>query len=344
MTSRATLLLVSPVFRGYWQAIAEAFRRRGFNVTPYLYDELNALRARAHYKLRFELRGRLGSTSAMTDELSSYLSEKAAQAVRENHPDIIVVIKGDVLNDRFWDEVDDSGAQTVSWFYDELRRMSFTDAGAPALKRRRAIATYSALDADALKSKQRQDLAVVHLPLAFDCHLTYNRQANNEISFIGARYGDREQLLTTLLSAGVPVRAYGRDWSRHPVDKLRTWSLHRPAIPSSRDVDRAHAYGLMAGSTATINVHADQDGFTMRTFEANGVGGLQLVDRSDVSDLYAPGEEILVFHDETELVELAQRAFRDRAWSEKIRAAAQQRTLTEHTFDHRVPILEEMWS
>lgn len=344
MTSRASLLLVSPVFRGYWRAIAEAFRSRGFAVTPYLYDELNTVLARTHYKLHFELRGRLGSPTAMTQELSSYLSERAAHAVREHQPDIIVVIKGDVLNDRFWDEVDDSGAQTVTWFYDELRRMSFGDATSSALERRRAIATYSALDAAALSAYQGNELLATHLPLAFDNHLAYTSQATNEISFIGARYGEREQLLTALLRAGIPTRAYGRDWSHHLLDKLRTWSLHRPAIPASRDVGRAQAYGLMAGSTATMNVHADQDGFTMRTFEANGVGGLQLVDRSDVSDLYAPGEEILVFHDETELVELAQRAFRDRAWSEKIRAAAQQRTLTEHTFDHRVPILEEMWS
>lgn len=344
MTSRASLLLVSPVFRGYWQAIAQAFRTRGFTVTPYLYDELSTLGARLHYKLLFELRGRLGSSTVMSQELSSYLSERAAQAVRENQPDIVVVIKGDVLNDRFWDEVDDSGARTVTWFYDELRRMSFGDATSSHLHRRRAIATYSALDAAALSAHQGPNLVVAHLPLAFDNHLSYTRQVNNEVSFIGARYGDREQLLTTLLSTGIPTRAYGRDWSHHPVDKLRTWSVRRPAIPASRDVGRAQAYGLMAGSTATMNVHANQDGFTMRTFEANGVGGLQLVDRPDVTDLYTPGEEVLVFRDASELTELAARAFTDHTWSEKIRRAAHKRTLAHHTFDHRVPILEELWN
>ena len=38
----------------------------------------------------------------------------------------------------------------------------------------------------------------------------------------------------------------------------------------------------MAGARANVNIHGDQDGFTMRTFETCGVGALQLVDRADV--------------------------------------------------------------
>ena len=54
------------------------------------------------------------------------------------------------------------------------------------------------------------------------------RCRSDEVVFVGARYPGRESLLTDLTAAQVPVRAYGRDWSAHPLDRLRTWRLRRP--------------------------------------------------------------------------------------------------------------------
>jgi len=160
---------------------------------------------------------------------------------------------------------------------------------------------------------------------------------------VGARYPSRERVLEGLAAANVPVRAYGRDWSSHPVDRLCTWSLRRPAVPSSRDLDRAAAYRVMAESTATLNLHGDQDGFTMRTFEAAEVGGLQLIDRNDVTGLYDDGVELAAFTSTAELVDLCRRAAADRPWSQALRIAARPLTLAEHTFDHRVATLESSW-
>ncbi|MDY3677857.1 MAG: glycosyltransferase [Actinomyces urogenitalis] len=338
------LLLVSPQFRTYWQAIAHAFRQNGYVVDTYVYDARPSFLGKLHHKLRFELPDLLGSKSSGTQALSTWITDRAAQAVRETHPDVVVVIKGDVLGEAFWDAIETCRAKSVSWFYDELRRMTLKDADSSQLTRRRAIATYSALDAQALSLQVGTDIPVVHLPLAFDDSLRFSPWSSAEISFIGARYGDRELLLTALTQAGVPTRAYGRDWSHHPVDRLRTWSLHRPSVPADRDLDRAEAYAVMAGSAATINVHGDQDGFTMRTFEACGVGGLQLIDRNDVTELYEPDRELLVFNSAEELVELSRRALRDERWTTAIRQAGRRRTLAKHTFAARVPILESIWN
>ncbi|MCI7455838.1 CgeB family protein [Actinomyces urogenitalis] len=338
------LLLVSPQFRTYWQAIARAFRQKGYTVDTYVYDARPSVLGKVHHKLRFELPDRLSSRSSGARALSTWITDRAARAVSESRADIVVVIKGDVLGEAFWDAVEARGAKTVTWFYDELRRMAPRTTNPEHLARRRAIATYSAQDAQALALQLGADVPVVHLPLAFDSSLRFSPRSSAEISFIGARYGERERLLSSLVQAGVPSRAYGRDWSRHPVDLMRTWSLRRPSVPASRDLDRADAYAVMAGSSATINVHGDQDGFTMRTFEACGVGGLQLIDRGDVSKLYEPGYELLVFDSVEELVDLSRRALIDKTWSTAIRNAGRRRTLSEHTFASRVPVLESIWS
>ena len=81
----------------------------------------------------------------------------------------------------------------------------------------------------------------------------------------------------------------------------------------------------------------------MRTFEVCGVGGLQLIDRPDVGELYEPDRELLVFTNTEELIEGALRALGDPSGTERIREAAQRRTLAHHTFDHRIAVLEELW-
>lgn len=81
----------------------------------------------------------------------------------------------------------------------------------------------------------------------------------------------------------------------------------------------------------------------MRTFEACGAGALQLIDRPDVAEFYDPDEEIVVYGSPDELVDLAWRAVRDRGWARSIGARARARTLAEHTFDHRVRVLEKLW-
>ncbi|MFZ2503141.1 MAG: glycosyltransferase, partial [Nocardioides sp.] len=102
-------------------------------------------------------------------------------------------------------------------------------------------------------------------------------------------------------------------------------------------------YRLFAEAAAAINIHGDQDGLTMRTFEVCGMGGVQLIDRADLQGLYDDGAEVAAYGSTAELIELCRRAASDRAWAVGLREAGRARTLAEHTFDHRVHTLEKLW-
>jgi spore maturation protein CgeB len=99
----------------------------------------------------------------------------------------------------------------------------------------------------------------------------------------------------------------------------------------------------MAASAATVSMHTDQDGFAMRTFEACGSGAVQLIDRPDMAGLYDDGVEVATWSSLEQLRELAERARVDRAWADGLRVAGRRRTLAEHTFDHRVAVVEQLW-
>jgi spore maturation protein CgeB len=335
------VLLVTPAFHGYGDSIGNALRRRGHDVTVHAYDAHVGAWAKARHKLTVELPeqlfGRLGA-----DRMAS-AARRATDATLEVHaatrPDVVLVIRGDLFEPRFWDRLDETGKPFVVWLYDEVRRMRYD---VTTLARATAVTSYSPLDVQSLRE---QGIDAHHLPNAFDRDRQVLRPTvrRDEVTFVGARYPDREQTLVGLHEAGVPVRAYGRDWSRHPADRLRTWRWHRPGVPAERDVDRDTAYAVMAGSTATLSMHTDQDGFAMRTFEACGSGAVQLIDRPDLDGLYDDGVELATWETFEELLELCARARTDLTWAQGLRDAGRRRTLAEHTFDHRVQVVEQLW-
>lgn len=329
------ILLVGPVFHTYTTSLADTLTERGHRVTTHLYDASRGPLDRARTKVQVELPEMLGrSTWSRTQRRAT---EAAVAVLRSTAPDLVLAIKGDVLTQDFWSEAASLGARTHLWLYDELRRMRCDPA---VLAMVDVVTSYSAADTADLVDR---GIPAVHVANGFDARLPWQEQPSADVLFVGARYPNRERLLVELHRRGVPVRAVGRDWSGHPWDRIRTWDPRRPDVPAARDVSRAVGYGMMAGAVANLNVHHDQDGFTMRTFEIPGTGGLQLIDRADVETLYEPGEEVLVFRDAQEAEELARRALADRGWARRVGEAGRRRTLAEHTMAHRVARLESLW-
>ncbi len=331
------VLLVTPTFHGYWGAIQRALERRGHEVVVHRYDELPTFASKLDHKVRHELVDRVRPGFG-SDAQGRAMTETARRILREVRPEVVVAIKADRIGSAFWDDVDDLGIVRILWLYDELRRTAEVPED---LRRFPKVVSYSPGDV--------RDLVAIgvdaeYLPTGFDADVRAHPARTGAVVFVGARYPNREAQLVALHRAGVAVRAYGRDWSHHPVDRLRTWSWHRPEVPNERDVPLQRAYDLVAGSVAAVNIHADQDGFTLRTFEAPGVGALQLIDRPDVDTLYEPGVEVMTYTSVDELVDLCQRSHRDPIWRAAIGRAGQKRTLAEHTFDHRVERLAALWA
>lgn len=336
MTHRR-VLIVAPAFHGYGRSVATAFERRGYHALLHDYDRNASITDKIQHKLVYELPDLISRRRWGARRHARQITRTAVQAVRLTRPDVVVTVRGDAFGEQYWDSLDTAGVVQVLWLYDEIARMSFRPE---ILSSRPLIVTYSHHDVRALTER---GLTASHLRNAYDHAIDFVPYPRNEIVFVGARYPERARILSTLVRSGVPVRAYGRDWSGHPFDRLRTWRVETPDIPNGRDVPRAVAYGITAGAAAAVNTHLDQDGFTMRTYEIPGTGGLQLIDRADVAEVYEPDSEVLVFNSDEELVELARRAVKDSAWSTAIRDRGRQRTLAEHTFDHRIAELERLW-
>lgn len=332
--ARRRVLLLSPGFHSYWSGIASALASQGAEVRTVVYDAPRSMPGKVRNKALHEL-----PTALQPKILRKRLTDAAVRLVRSERPDAVVVVKGDLFEGSLWEELDRRRTPRVLWLYDEIRR---THHSRRLLERVGPIASYSRADVAALQS---QGLPAEYVPLAFDHRTRFAQTPVGAVTFVGAHYRNREVLLREIAAAGIPVRAYGNDWSASTLTDIdRRRRLAKASIPTGPSLVRADAYGVFKGSRATLNIHGDQDGFTMRTFEAAGVGAVQLIDRSDTAELYEPGTEVLPFADAAEAAELCRRAMRDVNWARTIRDRARARTLAEHTFDHRARALEALWA
>lgn len=105
-------------------------------------------------------------------------------------------------------------------------------------------------------------------------------------------------------------------------------------------------YEKLAQSAVTLNSHIDATGpaaSNMRLFEATGVGACLLTDwKPNLVEFFEPEREVVTYRSPAEAVEKYRWLQAHERERREIAAAGQQRTLREHTFDHRAPILHEM--
>ncbi|GAB2537836.1 CgeB family protein [Brachybacterium huguangmaarense] len=331
-------LIVSPTFHGYWRSIEDAFRRRGHEVLTVRYDAYDTVGEKLRLKATVELSERLRVPGDRRAGERRRLTDRVIAAMRAFGPDRVLVVKGDGLDERFWDALD--ATPRVLWLYDDLHRhdhtMDFLRAVGP-------VVSYSPSETEILR--EREGVDATFMADAFDPHrVAVPARRTDEIAFVGSGYRNRYEILGSLAAAGLPVHAYGREFSRHLFDRARTWSWARPDLAASRDVPLERAYQIVGEAAAAVNIHGLQTGHAMRTFEIPGMGGVQLVDRDDVDMFYDVGTEVAVWHSVEELIELSRRAMTDRAWAEGLRTAGRARTLAEHTFDHRMATVEALWA
>ncbi len=167
-------------------------------------------------------------------------------------------------------------------------------------------------------------------------------QRDIDVSFIGS------------LSPAHPQRAALIEWLAARTE-LDIWGNGIDQFPQDSPVHaRYHgqAWGIdmfraLARSRITVNCHISIAGDyanNMRLYEATGMGALLVTDRkSNLSEMFEPGEEVVCFDSPEECLELVERYRRDEAARSRIAAAGQRRTLSEHTYVRRTAELVDLF-
>jgi spore maturation protein CgeB len=163
------------------------------------------------------------------------------------------------------------------------------------------------------------------------------------VSFVGTIHSDRVH------SGGVHIL----ERLSSDVD-LELWGQVDAKLPRSSPIRsryRGQAWGMdmyrvLAQSRIAVNRHGDvASGYAanMRMFEATGVGALLVTESAtNLPDFFEPGREVVAYDGVDDLVEKIRHFLEHDKERRRIAAAGQRRTLTEHTYGHRIKQLAGM--
>jgi spore maturation protein CgeB len=186
-------------------------------------------------------------------------------------------------------------------------------------------------------------LPVYYLPEA--CNPRWHRPvaaAGTEpyLVIAGNMYPSRVKFLERLIAKGIPLKLYGSKFPRW----LGETSARR--AHTGRCVfreEKARVFRSAAGVLNTLHP-AEIDGVNARLFEATGCGAAVITEfRPAVPELFAVGNEVLVFHDFDQLVDQATRLLNEVGLTAALGDAATQRAHQDHTYKLRLcSILEKL--
>lgn len=120
--------------------------------------------------------------------------------------------------------------------------------------------------------------------------------------------------------------------------------VHRLGKANLGAVHGLPMYRFFGESLVTFNVHIDNSrnvASNMRLFEATGMGACLLTDGAEgMSDYFEPDSEVVLYRSPAEAVEKARWLLDHPEKARSIGEAGYQRTLRDHTFEKRIPLLE----
>lgn len=166
-------------------------------------------------------------------------------------------------------------------------------------------------------------------------------ERTHDVTFVGSFLGvhnSRVELINAVYARLPQMRIWGPE-----ID-------HIPATSSIRGCYAGQAWGrhmyqILRKSKITVNHHGNVPPYAnnMRLFEATGVGTLLVTDwKENLAELFEPDKEVVAYRSPEECVELIQHYLDHDQDREAIARAGQKRTLSEHTWHHRMQELVDI--
>jgi spore maturation protein CgeB len=296
----------------------------------------------AHNGLRRRALERLGATVQLVDPLHTALLDKLARrtvaqrvaaALDQHRPDLVLVSGEGTIPPEKNDALRASRSARWTWILGD-------DIGDVAGAARSAMAFDEIFvgSTGAVRLLDGHGVKHVHyLPVGCDPSVHHPLRARGpfraNVVFAGMATSRRERFLQELVEFGLAL--WGPGWRK---TSLRDYC--RGELPSTEDFVRAYA-----GATVAVNVHrsgpemksADASGVNRRTFELAAIGVAQVVDaRTDLSQHFEDGPDLLVYGTPDELRGQVKRALHEDKYRDRLSENARRRALGNHTYMHRM--------
>jgi spore maturation protein CgeB len=294
-------------------------------------------------------------------------NRRLLEVAQSERPDLMfTVLMRDELDPATVQRIsDDTDTLTINWFCDDHWRFeSFTQHWAPRFNwvvttAASALPKYAALGYYNVIKSQWGCNSVRYRPL--DLPKQY------DVTFVGLPHGDRRLVIEKLRKAGIDIRVWGRGWEQGRIDQdqmIRVFNQSRinlnlsnssvtpnligrlvdvatrsiqtsPLPPAAREL-AARRLAVLRGRVGTTSSGVFEDQIKGRNFEIPGCGGFLLTGHADnLEDFYIPNREVVCFAGVDQLVDKIRHYLKHADEAELIAHTGYQRTIREHTYNHR---------
>ena len=279
--------------------------------------------------------------ASMQGRFADILSMSTLTQLSEDPPDLVLAMAQAPMSQGALEHLRRKKFPTAMWFVENYRHLTYWQHLAPAYDHWFVIQQGDCFDA----LRRAGAPQVSYLPMAADpsvhrpLALTANEQLEfgADVSFVGAGYANRRELLPRWISKEWTFKLWGNEWDH--AGSL-TSVLQRGGARIDTDtclkVFNATAINLNLHSHTGTGVDPVGDFVNPRTFELAACGAFQLVDqRTLLQDLFRE-EEMVSFSRPEDVPSLIRTWLRDAVGRRTIGELARQRVLQHHTYEHRM--------
>jgi spore maturation protein CgeB len=302
-----------------------------------------------------------GTDEESTARGPAEMNAELVRVAREWRPDLAFFL---LFNDEIHPEtlaaLRDLGVTTVNWFADDHWRFSqFSVRWAPLFDwvvttDVRAIARYRAIGVTHAIHSQWGCNQHVYRPTG--------EPRDIDVSFVGQPHGKRRALVTAVRDAGIAIETWGYGWERGRVTQEEVASIFSRSKISlnfaasfynysrrelvSQFVRRrgplvVPRFGELRRNAALVRDFRRPQ-LKARNFEIAACGPLLVTEHVDqLGAYYRVGDEAVEFNGPRDLVAVLRRYLADDEERERIARAGLERTLRDHTYEHRLQTIFE---
>ena len=278
---------------------------------------------------------------SMQSRFADVLSMSTLTSLAEDPPDLVLAMAQAPLTLAALEHLRRKKFLTAMWFVENFRHLTYWQQLAPGYDYWFVI--QQAACQEALRRAGAPHVA--YLPMAADPAIhrplivtdDERHEFGADVSFVGAGYTNRRTLLPQWLSSEWSFKLWGNEWDGAS-------ALQGVLQRQGARIDTDTCLKVFNATTINLNLHScsgegldpDADFVNPRTFELAACGAFQVSDRRALMPALFAEQEVVQFDRPGDVPGLLRRWLHDGAGRQAIAAAARQRVLREHTYEHRM--------
>ena len=277
----------------------------------------------------------------LQSRLADVLGQLTIARLAEDPPDVILALAQAPMTLPLLEHLRKKNFVTAMWFVENYRHLTYWQQIATGYDHWFVIQKQACHEALRYAGAKQ----INYLPMAADPAIHHpliltpeeRNELGADVSFVGAGYANRRQLLPRLLTQEWTFKLWGNEWDGAA-------ALNGVLQRSGGRIDTETCVKVFNGTKVNINLHSwtgegldpHGDFVNPRTFELAACGAFQIVDERTLLREVFTGEELVTTGRPDDLVSQVRQWLRDEAGRKQMADAARQRVLAEHTYVHRM--------